>query len=248
MFEPGQDQASGLRQLLQSPPLRVLPVIGGGAGHTAAAVAEGIARAFARHGCRTLLVGAERPGWFGDEDEAWASGTGAGGAAATAAAVAAVRQVPLPPRFLGSGSAAGAAAWVEALPIAHRGYELAVLAAPEALLGPMLARLQPETLVLCGPLREDLAGAYALVKRLARGHGFGRFRLLFTGLADPALALRRQRRLAGVASRYLGVEVGFAGALGPDASPPDGGAGAMLADAGLRAQAGLLPVAQAARG
>lgn len=194
MFEPGQDQASGLRQLLQQPPLRLLPVIGA-AGDGARQVATGIAQALVENGCRTLLV-------TGGREAAVAHGTRA-----------ALRHVALPDRFGRSGVAAGAAAWLEALPIAHKGYELAVVAAPEVLLGPMLARLRPETLVLCGPRREDLASAYALVKRLARGHGFCRFRLLFEGLDDPALALPRQRRLAGVAARYLGVDVGFAGRL-----------------------------------
>ncbi len=227
MFEPGQDQAAGLRQLLQQPPLRVLPVIGTATGDGAAQVAAGIAEALGRHGCRTLLVA------NGDE------------AAAAQARHATVRRVALPDR-LGRSGTAGAAAWLEALPIAHKGYELAVLAAPEDLLGPMLARLHPETLVLCGPRREDLASAYALVKRLARGHGFSRFRLLFEDLDDPALALPRQRRLAAVAARYLGVEVGFAGRL--DRALERGRQRIDAAVAPADAGAGLAPVARAVRG
>lgn len=229
MFEPGQDQASGLRLLLRLPPLRVLPVTGAGDPQALAQVAAGIAGASGRGGCRTLLVGAGNASPPGPE------GTGA-----------AVRRVALPSRLQIAAKAGGAAAWIEELPIEHRGFELAVVAAPDALLGPMLARLRPETLVLCGPLREDLADAYAQIKRLARGHGFQRFRLLFAGLPDAPLALRRQRRLAGVALSHLGVEVGYAGAVVLGAEPAEPGPGAASRAPVLEPEA-LVPLVRAAR-
>jgi hypothetical protein len=229
MFEPGEDQAAGLRQLLRLPPLRLLPVTGTGTPRELDELAAGIAGACSLRGCRTLLVGARAPC-----------------DAVPGAAGPAVRRVALPSRLQGMSRAGGAAAWIEELPIAHRGFELAVVAAPEGLMGPMFERLRPVTLVSCGPSRDDLAGAYAVVKRLARGHGFQRFQLLFAGLPDPALALRRQRRLAGVALRHLGVEVGFAGAVVLEMQPSRHEPGSAAAAAGSGADA-LVPVADAAR-
>lgn len=204
MFEPGQDQASGLRQLLRQPPLRLLPVVGSGPVQDAAVLAVELAVAFRDGGYRTLLV----------DDGQWAAADGPDLPAAQRPDESArVLRLALPRRLCSGRPDAGAAAWLQEQMIAHRGFDLAVLALPEALVGPMLSRLAPETLVLCGPREEDLAGTYALVKRLARRDGLSRFRVLFTCMADRALAIRRQRRLAGVASRYLSVDVGLAGVL-----------------------------------
>lgn len=203
MFEPGQDQATGLRTLLRRPPLRLLPVLAAGPVGGAEVLASELAGAFHGGGYRTLLV----DGFPGDR------GRGSG-----ASSPGAPQRVPVPVRLQGVDGSASAPAWFQELLIEHRAADLAVVCAPEALAGPMLARFDPETLVLCGPAEEDLADAYALLKRLSRTHAFGRFRVLFMGLADAELAKRRLRRLAAVALRHLAVEV--QPACGPLAAAP----------------------------
>lgn len=192
MFDTDHDQATGLRRLLQRPPLRLLPVAGAFGDAALASHAQGLAQAFAAAGHRTLLV----DGMGGIDGMPCTDG------------ILGVSQVTLPARLDDRG-----AGWLRDLVFSHPGHELALLAAPEAALGVLLESLDAEVLVLCGPDREDLADAYALVKRLSRGCGLTRFRALFVGAPDPEAARRRHRTLAAVAARHLALEIALAGAL-----------------------------------
>ena len=225
MFETEHDQAAGLRRLLRRPPLRLLPVVGAVGGDALGAVAAGLAEAFAAAGHRTLLV------------------DGVGGNDRPAATVESpdVPRVAVPDRIDGRG-----AAWLRDLVFSHPGRELALLAAPEATLGALLEPLDPEVLVLCGPAREDITHAYALIKRLSRGYGLARFRTLFVGASDQDAARRRHCTLAAVAARHLALEIGLAGVT-PGSSAGGRDCGDATRSQGAAASAGLAAVVAASR-
>ena len=105
-----------------------------------------------------------------------------------------------------------------------------------------------------------LAGRPLLQHVLQMGAGLGAERLITitghgaelvertmrAGLPDAPLALRRQRRLAGVALSHLGVEVGYAGAVVLGAEPAEPGPGAASRAPVLEPEA-LVPLVRAAR-
>ena len=217
MFDPSQDQAAGLRRLFKQPVSRLLPVLGAGPDGRARGVVDGLAAAFARGGSRILVVDGHRAGGpvASAEPEALAQeGRGRGRQGG-------VRRLALPASIADRAEdpAAAGASFQELLG-RHHGFDLTLLDAPEEIVGALLSQRGAEALVICGPDREDLTGAYARVKRLARSHGLTRFRVLFTEMRDPGLAFRRHRMLSCVAARYLAVEIGYGGALSlPKAGP-----------------------------
>ncbi len=235
MFDhPAQDQAAGLRRMFQQPLSRLLPVLGAGPGAGGEGVIDGLAAAFARSGSRILVVDGHRPADAGHAqvlEDAAAEGR-------SRARQGGVRRLPLPARIADSAAdpAAAGASFQELLG-RLRGVDLTLLDAPEQIVGALLSQRGAETLVVCGPHRDDLTDAYARIKGLARSHGLTRFRVLFTEVRDPGLAFRRHRMLSCVAARYLAVEVGYGGALrprpaaGPAGAPPVSGFAPIVAEA-----------------
>ncbi|HPA90794.1 MAG TPA: hypothetical protein PK072_16100 [Quisquiliibacterium sp.] len=230
MLDGGLDQASGLRRLFSRRALRVLPVVSERDDAGATRFVTNLAAALARMGLQTIVVDGRRDGV-----------AGLLGLRATLdladllTADLRVERVVLdcPQGFsvlpaahglpmLGADPAAADAVF-SALAALGRGFEVALVHADGATLGPLLGRADAETTLVCGPEDEDLTTVYARLKALVTGHGLSRFRVVFDRADSPIAAASRHRRLASVAHRYLSACVEYGGLVLPDEAGAAGG-------------------------
>lgn len=184
MFDPGIDQAAGLRRLFAAPAMSLLPIgcILGDAQDrsTAAAVASALADA----GRRPLLLDL-----LGD-DRLLDAGRGAAGL------LELVELLARPGRHRGLGC------------------DTIVLAADPLRLADLAAGLTDRMLLLAPVDRESLAHTYSQIKAVGLAHGLSHHVVAFRGAGSSECALAAHRRLADTAARYLDARIDFGGVVG----------------------------------
>lgn len=221
MFEPGVDQAAGLRRLFGARSMRLLPIVADDRPTGTAAFAVSLAAALTRQGHRPLVVDAHRQGVifrFGLEAPQELRDLMAGRCSFAQALRCTGDGVSVLAAQIGlSGLAddpvAGEAVF-SALASLKGAYDVTLLHAPADILGPLLQTLDVETALLCGPDECDLTDTYARLKSMVNDSHLSQFRAVFHGVSSHADVAGRHRRLADAASRFLGAEVAFGGTLG----------------------------------
>lgn len=221
MFEPGLDQASGLRRLFKPRTMRVLPVVADPRPADSASFALNLATALSRNGWNPIVIDAHRQGvtaLLGLESRYELSDLIEG----RCSFVQAVRRggdgvaVLSAQRGLGMlvSDPEAAEAVFSALASLKGGFDVALVHAPASMLGALLRSQDVETALLCGPEDHDLTETYARLKGLVNDFRMSRFRVVFDGFQSQADVADRHRRLASVASRFLDAAVSFGGAVG----------------------------------
>ena len=249
MLDAGQDQAAGLRRLVQAAPLGLLAFpLDGGPGHWIAQLAHAlcalgrkpvvldgsrgvIAQALGlrpRHDLIDLLRG-ER-----DFDSV---------AASTGDGVWVLRGE----RGLDAFAASGAPAHdlLAGFGRLSHNFDDLLLAMPAAELASLAAPGRSVPVIGLDATAAGRMGSYALVKQLAQGYGYRRFACVVRGPADAAEADAEHARLADTSRRFLGAEITLAGWM-PAAGPTRDHALAETAHALLATAATPLEMAAAA--
>ncbi len=245
MFEPGFDQASGLRRM-------VAPHAGGELGLMAFPLAPDmpaqwiarLAHALRALGARPVVIDAGRDAALSHalglnpafDLLDWLHGAASFDAVAgvTPDGVHVLRAEQGIEAFVASG--APARQLFGALAQLTHGFDVAILAMPA---GELACMADPLCAVPVLPLEhgeQGLVRTYSTLKQLAQGFGYHRFALVGCDDDSPAHQngqrdLRDHHRIAGIARTYLNAEVSLAGSL-----PVDGGG----APAGLARLAGTL--------
>jgi hypothetical protein len=224
MFEPGHDQASGLRRLFKPRALRLLPVAVDPQPSVSAAFALNLAAALVRSGWNPIVLDAHRQGvgsLFGLDSGYELDDLMAGRCSFSQAMRRSPEGVAVLMARRGLGSIAAdprtAEAVFSALASLSGAFDVALLHAPAATLGALLCEQEAETALLCGPDDRDLTDTYARLKSMVNDHHLSRFRVVFDGTHSPADAASRHRRLAAAAARFLDVSVLFGGSMGKGA-------------------------------
>lgn len=221
MFEPGVDQAAGLRRLFGARRMRLLPIVADDRPAGTAAFAVSLAAALIRMGCRPLVLDAHRQGVafrFGLDASRELRDLMAGRCRFTEALCHTGDGVSVLSAHRGlsglSDDPLAGEAVFSALASLEGAYDVTLLHAPADILGALLQAQDVETALLCGPDECDLTDTYARLKSMVNDSHLSRFRAVFHGLASHADVAERHRRLAGAASRFLGADVAFGGTLG----------------------------------
>jgi flagellar biosynthesis protein FlhG len=257
MLDGGLDQASGLRRLFARRALRVLPVASERTDASATRFVANLAAALARTGLQTIVVDGRRDGVAGllglcptlDLADLLTADLSFERVVVDSpqgfSVLPATHGLPM----LGADPAAADAVF-SALAALGRGFEVALVHADGATLGPLLGRAGAETTLVCGADDENLTAVYGRIKALVTTHGMSRFRVVFDRAGSPLEAVSRHRRLASVAHRYLSASVEFGGLVLQDDSGASGSgapaAGFTIA-AGGRAARSFERIASAAR-
>ena len=214
MFEPGRDQAAGLRLLFAQHTIRVVPLISAeGAGDTVSC-AINLSAALARQGCRTVLIDGDNGeiapllGLKARHDlihliqRECSFEQAAINAREGFRVMPAVRGLlellkhpaPAPDLFGGLGRAG-------------EGVDVAVLVAPLETVVNLLADQTQELPLVCGTESRQVASVYSQLKALSAVHGMRRFRAIYCRAGSAVAAAAAHDRLAAAASRFLGAEV-----------------------------------------
>lgn len=240
MPSPRPDQAAGLRRVLAPRRLRVLPVAAGCRGMGKTTLALGLARAAAQAGLRTVLLDAAGDAaaalsltwrWEllhlleGEREYGEVALEGPGGIRIVPAArgVAALRGEPDAGTHL-----------FEAFTRLSTRPDLVVFNTPVREAAPCaLVPGEADLLLVASPSQDAVKATYARLKALARRHG-RRCARLFVNRAAPERARELHAHMAGVARRFLGVELGWGGSLAPAPELATLGAGAAAGPAASR--------------
>lgn len=222
MFEPGHDQASGLRRMVAPPELGLMafPLALGMPAQWIARLAHGL-RAL---GARPVVIDAGRGAGlshaFGLDlpfdllDYLHGAASFDAVAGVTPDGVHVLRAEQGIEAFVASGAPArqlfGALAQ-----LAH-GFDVAVLAMPTDELASMADPGFAVPVVALEPGEEGLVRTYTTLKQLAEGFGYHRFALVGCDGEGSAHTDRDHHRIAGIARTYLNAEVSLAGALSVD--------------------------------
>lgn len=222
MFEPGFDQASGLRRM-------VTPPTGGELGLMAFPLALGmpaqwiaqLAHALRALGARPVVMDAGRGSAlsqaFGLDlhhdllDCLHGAASFDAVAGVTPDGVHVLRAAQGIEAFVASG--APARQLFGALAQLTHGFDVAILAMPADELACMADPLCAVPVLPLQAGEEGLVRTYTTLKLLAEGFGYHRFALVGCDSAGPTHAVRDHHRIAGIARTHLNAEVSLAGAL-----------------------------------
>jgi hypothetical protein len=226
MFEPGHDQASGLRRMVGTPELGLMafPLA---LGMPAQWIAR-LAHALRAMGARPVVIDAARGASlsqaFGLDlqydllDYLHGAASFDAVAGVTPDGVHVLRAEQGIEAFVASG--APARQLFGALAQMTHGFDVAILAMPADELACMADPLYTVPVVPLSPGEEGLVRTYSTLKQLAEGFGYSRFALVgcdAEGAAQPHPGYQRDHhRIAGIARTYLNAEVSLAGALPGD--------------------------------
>lgn len=201
MFEPGRDQAAGLRQLFAPSHLLMLPLACGFGDEAEREAVDLLVRALERIGRRPMVVDMlESP-------------------ARSQRAQRTVGGSDLPAGVL-SGRAGGEEfgeflRWMHDLS-AQEGefHDLALVAAEPLQLADLTAGLCDRMLLLTRDGDRGVARAYSQIKALRMAHGLARYQAAFVEPRSRASATAAHRRLADTAALFLGASIEYGGAIG----------------------------------
>jgi flagellar biosynthesis protein FlhG len=230
LFEPGfrdmEDQASGLRRLLGTAPLKVLALAGGGAGAGATTIAASLAAALAATGAEVLLVDENaNHGNIADQlgvcirFELIHALTGertlqqvvrrASPALSRLCLLAAARGA----RELALGGRNASGTLAERLRAIGPAPDYVIIDSADGSVSRLIhadeATIDP--VVVVGASREAIKAGYALIKNLSRETGAGEFRVVVNRVQNEAEARAIFSNIAGVARRHAGVVLEYLG-------------------------------------
>lgn len=242
MFEPGSDQAQGLRQLFADRTVHLVPVLANPHAPGAARLLDGLCQAWAAQGQRTLVVDAAVPA----RDPAGlraALAAGHGLQAWTEAIDAHTALLPVGGALQSFAATPGAAQGVlEALAHGGGGADLILVHADALLLSGLFAQRPVCPLVLSGDSAESITHTYAGLKLLVRHGGLRRHALLMDLAAPVQGKPVAASRLQQCAAEFLRARLESAAVV---CSSADGDW--QLAQALRHVALGLLPLALALR-
>ncbi len=225
MFEPGFDQASGLRRMVAPPSaaelgLMAFPLALGMPPHWIARLAHAL-RAL---GARPVVIDAGRGDGLSQAlgldlqydllDYLHGAASFDAVAGVTPDGVHVLRAEQGLEAFVASG--APARQLYGALAQMTHGFDVAILAMPADELACMADPLCAVPVLPLSPGEEGLVRTYTTLKQLAEGFGYSRFALVGCDGAGPTHTQRDHHRIAGIARTYLNAEVSLAGALPVD--------------------------------
>lgn len=234
MLDPAVDQASGLRRLFTPAAPRWLPIVASGEGVGHSTVVAWLAVALADAGVRVLVIDGARgrvARMLGDDRPAVRRANGllellAGERGFDEVAVSGGEGWAVLPagEDLAELIAGGydVAALEEALAATSADFDLVLILAEAATLGPLFAGREARALVLATPTAEAVTAAYSAMKALAVEHGFAAFHLAINRSASPEEAERVGERLRGCAERFLKKATRLAAALPYDRGLAEG--------------------------
>ncbi len=221
MFDPGRDQASGLRRMFAARrDVRVLPIAGHDRSGAQALFVVNFAAALARLGRRTLVLDGERgmiaptlglkarydlvhllAGERRFDDVAMPTHEGFRVMPAARGLAEIVRHGVNAERLF-----AGFAGLTEP-------FQDVILYAGADTVAELLAHRAQEATLLCGTDARQLAATYSRIKSMRQAYGFTRFRVVYHQAESPSAAAACHERLAGAAGRFLHASVAFGGAV-----------------------------------
>lgn len=219
MFESGEDQAAGLRQLFGNRDVRVLPVAGNDLGGGQSGCVVNLAAALARMGRRTLVLDGDRALiaptlglkarfdlvhlLHGDRrfDEVAVRANEGFWVLPAARGLSELMRSGASPEALFSGFGA-----------LTEPFDTILLCASTQTIAHLLARRSQETTLVCGTDPRQLAATYSRIKALS-DHGLTRFRVIYNRSESPSAAAACHERLAGTAGRFLKADVAFGGSI-----------------------------------
>lgn len=215
MFEPGRDQASGLRGLFAPAPLSLLPFgcTAGDASDRLGAMA--LARALQRAGRRPLLIDlleGDPPGRSDRDGRCPSLSEGRTDVVRIGAR-----------RLLAHGSGADDLVALS-LSLHQRGlrcglaYDVVLVAADPLRLADLAAGLTDRLLLLTRADPTSVANVYAQIKAVGLAYELSRHVVVFHEAASPDSARLAHRRLAETAARFLDTRLDFGGSVAPGAS------------------------------
>lgn len=224
MFEPGRDQAAGLRRLFAQHTIRVVPLICAEGTGDSISCAINLAAALARQGSRTVLIdganGEIAPllglkarhdllhliqGECGFDQAALNAREGFRVMPAVRGLPELLKHpMPAPELFGGLGRAG-------------EGVDVAVLVAPLETIALLLADQTQELPLICGTESRQVASVYSQLKILSATHGMNRFRAIYCRAGSAVAAAAAHDRLAAAASRFLAAEVHLGGVIEDEA-------------------------------
>ena len=229
MFEPGFDQASGLRRMVAPPTANELGLMAFplALGMPAQWIAR-LAHALRALGARPVVIDAGHNA-AGEAGLSRALGLdlqydlldylhGAASfdavAGVTPDGVHVLRAEQGIEAFVASG--APARQLYGALAQMTHGFDVAILAMPAGELACMADPLCAVPVLPLEPGEEGLVRTYTALKQLAEGFGYSRFALVGCDGEGPMHTARDHHRIAGIARTYLNADVSLAGALPVD--------------------------------
>lgn len=199
MFEPGRDQASGLRRLFEGSPLPLLALGCASGDRSDRAGAHALADALQRAGRRALLIDllGEIDGMDAHRDP---------------------DEHPDVHRLFGADARAQDLADLLATLRAPgrrqaRPLDVVLVAADPLRLGDLAAGLTDAIVLLAPGELASLARVYAQIKALRLAHGMAHYVAAFRDAHSYESALASHRRLADAAARFLSAKVSFGGVV-----------------------------------